>query len=41
LPINKVIPRDEGFYLEQTYFDYNAYRKIENLKNLEWASYMS
>lgn len=41
LPINKVIPRDEGFYLEQTYFDYNQYRKIENLKNLEWANYMS
>lgn len=41
LPIEKVIPRDEWFYLEQTYFDYNQFRKIENLKNLEWANYMS
>ncbi|MDD2908711.1 MAG: MG2 domain-containing protein [Candidatus Gracilibacteria bacterium] len=41
LPIEKVQSRDEGFYLEQTYFDYNEFRKIETLKSKEWLSYNS
>ncbi|EKE29741.1 MAG: hypothetical protein ACD_2C00107G0001 [uncultured bacterium (gcode 4)] len=41
LPSASVKPRDEWFYLEQSYFDYNWYRKIEALKKEEYAKYLS
>ncbi|EKE28080.1 MAG: hypothetical protein ACD_3C00105G0018 [uncultured bacterium (gcode 4)] len=41
LPSASVKPRDEWFYLDQVYFDYNEYRKIETLKKAEYAKYMN
>lgn len=41
LPVSKVTPKDEWFYLDQNYFDYNEYSKIKNLKDKEWTEYMS
>ncbi|MDD2486750.1 MAG: MG2 domain-containing protein [Candidatus Gracilibacteria bacterium] len=38
---DKVEARDEGFYLDQRYFDYAEYRKIEALKNKEFEEYLS
>lgn len=41
LPIEKVVPRDEWFYLEQKYYDYNEYSKIKTLQEKENAEYLS
>lgn len=41
LPLDKVKARDEWFYLEQSYFDYNEYHKIDNLKKIEWNNYLT
>lgn len=41
LPIEKVMPRDEWFYLEQSYYDYDEYSKIKTLQEKEMAEYMS
>ncbi len=31
--------RDEGFYLESGYYDYNQYQTVEKAKNEEWSKY--
>lgn len=41
LPYSEIKPRDEGFYIEQKYYDYNEYRKIQNLKKQEYEQYLS
>lgn len=41
LPTDKLQARDEGFFLEQKYYDYNNYRKIETLKKKEFNDYMN
>lgn len=41
LPIEKVMPRNEWFFLEQNYYDYNEYSKIKSLKDKEYAEYLS
>lgn len=41
VPTKNLLARDEGFLITQDYFDYNEYKKIEALKNEEYASYMS
>lgn len=39
LPIQDVKPKDKWFYIEQKYYDYNEYKKIENLRNKELQEY--
>ena len=41
IPARDVQARDEGFFVEQTYFDYNEYKSIKKAKDEEWANYMS
>ena len=41
IPAKDIAARDEGFFLEQAYFDYNEYRVTSKAKEDEWASYMS
>ena len=31
--------RDEWFFVETNYYNYNEYKKIESLKNIEWKKY--
>ena len=32
--------RDEWFFVEIKYYNYNEYKKIESLKNIEWEKYL-
>lgn len=41
IPAKDIQSRDEGFFVEQTYFDYNEYKSIKKLKEEEWANYLS
>lgn len=41
IPAKDVATRDEGFFLEQTYFDYNEFKSIKKLKEEEWMNYLS
>lgn len=41
IPAKDVVSRDEGFFVEQTSFDYNEYKSIKNMKEQEWANYLS
>lgn len=40
IPAKNVADRDEGFFLEQFYYDYNAYKSVKKAKEEEWANYM-
>ena len=39
IPAKDVSARDEGFFIEQTYFDYNEYKSIKKAKEEEWGRY--
>ena len=41
IPTKDVSSRDEGFFIEQTYFDYNEYKSVKKAKEDEWMNYMS
>lgn len=41
IPTKDVRSRDEGFFVEQTYFDYNGYKSVKKAKEEEWAQYLS
>ncbi|MDD2515797.1 MAG: MG2 domain-containing protein, partial [Candidatus Gracilibacteria bacterium] len=41
LPAEKIQARDEGFFVEQAYYDYNEYKNIEALKNAEFQKYLN
>lgn len=41
IPAKDIQSRDEGFFVEQTYFDYNEYKSIKKLKEEEWMNYLS
>lgn len=41
VPIKNLKSRDEWFYVEKKYFSFNEYKKIEALKNEEFAKYLS
>jgi len=39
IPTQEVKTRDEGFFLEQTYYDYDTYKSIKKAKEEEWDKY--
>lgn len=41
IPATQVQSRDEGFFLEQTYYDYDGYKAILKAKKEEWDKYIS
>lgn len=41
IPAKDVAARDEGFFVEQAYYDYNGYKSVKKAKEEEWARYMS
>lgn len=41
IPAKDIRARDEGFFVEQTYFDYNEYKSLKKLKEEEWTNYLS
>ncbi len=41
VPARDIASRDEGFFVEQTYFDYNEYKSLKKAKDEEWTSYLS
>lgn len=41
IPAKDVAARDEGFFVEQAYYDYDAYKSIQKAKDEEWAKYLS
>lgn len=41
IPARDVASRDEGFFVEQAYYDYDAYKAVKKAKDEEWARYMA
>lgn len=41
IPAKEVAARDEGFFVEQAYYDYDGYKSIQKTKDKEWAQYLS
>lgn len=41
IPTKDVPSRDEGFFVEQTYYDYDGYKSVKKAKEEEWGNYMS
>lgn len=41
IPAKDVAARDEGFFVEQAYYDYDSYKSIQKAKDEEWARYLS
>lgn len=41
IPTKDVRARDEGFFLEQTYYDYDGYKSVKKAKEEEWINYVS
>lgn len=39
IPMKDVQARDEGFFLEQIYYDYDSYKSIKKAKEEEWEKY--
>jgi hypothetical protein len=39
IPSKDVLSRDEGFFVEQTYYDYDGYKSIKKAKEEEWNKY--
>lgn len=37
---NDIKARDEWFFVENNYYDYNEYKKIQSLKKIEWDKYL-
>jgi hypothetical protein len=41
VPVINLKARDEGFFVDKKYFSFDEYKKIEALKNEEYARYLS
>ena len=41
IPTKDVQARDEGFFVEQQYYDYNEYKSVKKAKEEEWVKYLN